>query len=120
MIPEGYVGWVKVEFGVPGAPPLPREAGQYVVHVPPSGVVKTSTQEESGQTTDSFYYYSNAGSRALPDRDSGAASLIWGRLHSEALGISGKHVYREFFVGTEQQFKEQANPGSHAGANSAK
>ena len=25
LIPEGYVGWIRVDFEVPGAPPLPVE-----------------------------------------------------------------------------------------------
>jgi len=119
MIPDGYVGWVKLEFGVPGAPPLPMEGGKYVVRFTPSGVLKTSTAEEAGSAKDYYYYYSDGRARELPGRASGAASLIWGHFHSQASGSSGKHSYEEFFVGTEQQFKEQASPGNQAGAASA-
>jgi len=120
MIPDGYVGWVKVEFGVPGAPPLPVEGGKYVVLFSPSGFLKTSTPEQSSGGRDSYYYYSDSSTRALADRTSGAGSLIWGQFHSQAFGSSGKHTYEQFFVGTEQQFKEQVGSTNQAEGNAAR
>jgi len=120
MIPDGYVGWVKVEFGVPCAPPLPMEGGKYVVRFSPSGFLKTSTPEQSSGGRDSYYYYSDSGTHALADRTSGTGSLIWGQFHSQAFGSSGKHTYEQFFVGTEQQFKEQASPTNQAEGNAAR
>jgi len=120
LIPEGYVGWVKVEFGVPGAPPLPIKGGNYVVRFSPIGFLKTSAPEQSSGGRDSYYYYSDSGTHALADRASGAGSLIWGQFHSQAFGSSGKHTYEQFFVGTEQQFKEQAGPTNQAEGNAAR
>jgi DNA-binding PadR family transcriptional regulator len=120
LIPEGYVGWVKVEFGVPGAPPLPMEGGTYVVRFSPSGFLKTSTPEQSSGGRDSYYYYSDSGTRALADRTSGAGSLIWGQFHSQAFGSSGQHTYEQFFVGTEQQFREQVGSTNQAEGNAAR
>src|SRR5688500_10239753 len=34
LIPEGYVGWVKVRYSVQGAPALPFEGDHYLMHVP--------------------------------------------------------------------------------------
>ena len=48
LIPEGYRGWVRVEFEIPGAPPLPTEAGQTVIKIPPSGLLRTSSPEQYG------------------------------------------------------------------------
>ena len=31
LIPEGYVGWIRVDFEVPGAPPLTIENGFYIL-----------------------------------------------------------------------------------------
>lgn len=42
ILPEGYGGWVLVEFGVPGAPTLSEEDGFQVIRVPSDGVVRTS------------------------------------------------------------------------------
>ncbi len=44
IFPDGYRGWVRIDFGSPTAPPLPMEDGAYRVVVPPSGVVQTATR----------------------------------------------------------------------------
>ncbi len=105
QIPEGYSGWVRVEFEIPGTPPLPQEAGKTVVKIPPSGALKTSSPEQYGWARDSYAFYSSAGVRSIPD--SGTGRLIWGKINGEASGPSGKRKYEEFFVGTQQQFKDQ-------------
>ncbi len=106
LIPEGYKGWVRVEFEVPNEPLLPLERGQTVLKIPPSGVLKSSSPEQYGWAKDSYSYYSGAGERKLPD--SGHGSLIWGKMNGAESGSSGKREYEEFFVGTEQQYKDQA------------
>jgi hypothetical protein len=106
LIPDGYTGWVRVEFEVQGAPPLPMDAGQNVLTIPPSGLLQTSSAEQYGWAKDSYYFSSNAGARPIPD--SGAQALIWGKINGEKSGSSGKRKYQQFFVGTEQQFREQA------------
>jgi hypothetical protein len=106
LIPEGYWGWVRVEFEVPNEPLLPQERGQTVLKIPPSGVLKTSSPEQYGWAKDSYSYYSGAGERPLPD--SGHGSVIWGKMNGAESGSSGKREYEEFFVGTEQQYKDQA------------
>jgi hypothetical protein len=107
LISEGHTGWVRVEFEVPGAPPLPVEAGKTVLRIPPSGVLETSSPEQYGWAKDEYFFYSSTGSRRLPD--SGPQRLIWGKINGEASGTSGKRKYEEFFVGNQQQFKEQIN-----------
>jgi len=107
LIPEGYTGWVRVEFEVPGAAPLPNEAGQYVIKIPPNGSLQTSSPEQYGWAKDGYDYYSAQGTRSFSD--SGPDARIWGKLNAEASGASGKRKYEEFFVGTRQQFMAQAN-----------
>jgi hypothetical protein len=106
LIPEGYTGWVRIEFEVQGAPPLPMEAGQYVLRIPSGGILRTSSAEQYGFAKDHYYYDSAQGARSLPD--SGPAVLIWGKINGEESGASGRRKYEEFFVGTEQQFRDQA------------
>lgn len=106
LIPEGYVGWARVEFEVTTAPPLPIEGGEYVVKFPPSGLLRTSSSEEYGRAKDHYFYYSNNGTRPLPD-GSDKNGMIWGNINGEGSGVQGKKKYEEFFVGTEQQFKQQ-------------
>lgn len=105
LVPEGYTGWIRVEFEVQGAPPLPMEGGEYVLKIPSDGVLRTSSAERYGWARDHYYYYSAQGTRPLPD--SGSAALIWGKINGEESGTSGKRKYEELFVGTAQQFKNQ-------------
>ena len=107
LIPEGYVGWVRVEFQVNGAPPLPVEGGEYLIKLPPSGLLSTSSSEEYGWAKDHYLYYSEKGTRILPDTAPGGGGLIWGKINGEQTGSQGNRKYEEFFVGTEQQFREQ-------------
>ncbi len=122
LIPDGYVGWVRVEFQVSGAPPLPAEGGEYLFKFPPSGLLRTSSSEEYGWAKDHYFYYSEKGTAVLSD--TGPENLIWGKINGEATGSQGKRKYEEFFVGTEQQFREQTSGeqkvGSSAPAASAK
>ena len=104
-IPEGYTGWVHVEFEIPGAPALPAEDGQIVLKIPPSGTLKTSSPEQYGWARTTIFttsiivlLYSQI---PVPEK------LIWGKLNGQASGTSGKRAYEEFFVGTEQQFRSQ-------------
>lgn len=105
FIPEGYSGWVRVEFEVSGAPALLSKAGQPVLKVPATGVLRTSSPEQYGWAKDRYYFYSNAGSRPLPD--SGSGRLVWGKINGETVGSSGKRKYEEFFVGTSQEYQGQ-------------
>jgi hypothetical protein len=105
LIPEGYTGWIRIEFEVQGAPSLPMEGAQYVLKIPSDGVLRTSSAEQYGWAEDQYYYYSAQGARALPDSE--PAELIWGKINGEESGASGKQKYEEFFVGDAQHFKEQ-------------
>ena len=106
LIPDGYTGWVRVEFEVQGAPPLPIDHGEYTIKLPAEGVLRTSSTEQYGWAHDRYYYYSGQNMRSLPD--SGASAMIWGKLNGETTGASGKEKYEEFFVGTADQFKNQS------------
>ncbi len=105
MIPDGYTGWIRIEFEVVGAPPLPLEGGQYVIKIPLTGVLQTSSPEQYGWARDHYYYDSAQGPRPLPD--SGPARLIWGKISGEKAAASIPRKYQEFFVGPAQQFKDQ-------------
>jgi hypothetical protein len=118
LIPQGYVGWARVEFQVSGAPPAPVEDGAYVLKLPSSGLFKTSSPERFGWARDRYYYYSETSTQILPDTSQGSRSAIWGKINGEASGPLGHRTYEEFFVGTEQQFREQVN-GNLNGASKA-
>lgn len=110
LIPENYTGWVRVDFEVAGASPLAIEDGHTVLRIPPSGKLTTSSPEQFGIEKDRYFFYSGDTLKPIPK--SGAARLIWGRLNGEEQGASGKRTYEEFFVGTEQQYMDQAKARS--------
>jgi hypothetical protein len=124
LIPDGYVGWVRVEFEISNAPPLPLVDGDYVFQIPATGLLKTSSPEQYGWANDRYYYYSKESVRVLPDARQRAGSLIWGKINGEESAAQNKKTYEEFFVGTEQQFREQSkgslNPGSGVPGTSSK
>ena len=86
--------------------------GNYVLRIPSDGRLKTSSPEQYGWANDEYYYSAGSGVRRLPD--SGAGSLIWGKINGEAGGSAGTRKYEEFFVGTRQQFEQQPAPISPA------
>ena len=124
LVPEGYSGWVRVEFEIPDEAPLPVESAHTVVRIPPSALLRTSSQEPYGWAQDTYRFYSSTGLSPLPD--SGPGRLIWGKINGEASGSAGKRKYEEFFVGTEQQFKSQMkedmprDPTPNAGGGTAR
>ena len=111
------MGWVRVEFQVSDAPALPLEGGEYLFKIPPSGLLRTSSSEEYGWARDHYFYYSEKGTRILPDTGPGGERLIWGNINGEGSGSQGKRKYEEFFVGTEQQFKEQMSGEQRVGSS---
>jgi len=60
LIPEGYVGWIRVDFDVPDAPPLPVEDGFYIFKFSDSGRLQTSSRDIVYSRRNEFFYYSTA------------------------------------------------------------
>src|SRR5438105_4542533 len=65
LMPDGYVGWVKIYFKVPNAPALPIEDGYYLFKFPASGVLQTSSAMEDGWAQDQYFYFSGESRRPL-------------------------------------------------------
>jgi uncharacterized protein DUF6843 len=103
LIPEGYTGWVRIEFEVRSAPPLPTEGGQYVFTIPSDGVLRTPSAEQYGWAKDQYYYYSAQGVRGLSD--SGPAELIWGKINGQEFGATRERKYEEFFGGMSSSLR---------------
>lgn len=110
LVPDAYVGWVRVEYGVPGAPPVPLQDGRFVLTIPPDARLRTSSPEHFGWAKDEFFYYRDGTLHPLAQTPRGGGGAIWGRINGEATTVSGKRQYEEFFVGSEQQFQHAVNP----------
>ncbi len=108
MIPDGYVGWVKIYFEIPNAPALPVEDGHYLFDIPSTGVLKTSSKLEDGFASDDFFYASGTKRTRLVETGWGEGGLI----HAGYTGSGGDDVdgvpaiYEGFFVGPEEQLKK--------------
>ena len=118
LIPDGYVGWVKVFRKVKDAPPIAIEKGFNLYKFPPSGILKTSSDIDEGWATDEYFYYTDDTLKPLSTSGWGEGGMIWGgyvgRKESAMMGESStdqipeenKTYYMGFFVGTEEQFKK--------------
>lgn len=101
LIPDGYVGWVKIYFEVSDAPTLPIEDEHYLFVFPPTGIIKTSSKEEFGVSSyDDYYYFVGNKRQPLKQTVWGAGGMIWG-------GHTGSD-FQGFFVGTESQYRMYA------------
>jgi len=107
LISDGYVGWVRIEFAVADAPAMSAEQNQYVFRIPVDGVLRTSSAERYGWGKDEYFYSFERGLKRLSS-EGAAGRMIWGKINGEQGGARGPRPYEEFFVGTEQQFKEMA------------
>lgn len=113
LIPEGYVGWVRIDYEVEGAPELPIEDGFYLLRIPASGHWKTSAGYETGWASDEYYYVDATGDReripaTAPDR----GGLIWREVTGGAQKRNEEDLtFIQFFVGPEELAKQQRNQG---------
>lgn len=67
VLPEGYVGWVRVDFSVDEASPLSIEEGFRLVVIPEGGTVSTSDPILLGQFREEVYYGSGDSRTRAPD-----------------------------------------------------
>jgi len=56
ILPDGYTGWVKLDYIVKDAPPLPIEDGYRVVRFSADGYAETSSESLRGWASDRFEY----------------------------------------------------------------
>lgn len=114
LIPKDYVGWIKIEYGVPGEPQLPVEDGRITCQIPSSGELRTSSEIQFGVAKDEYYYFA-AGSRDLLRATGwGGGGMIWGGFNGQEFDANKQPVktYLEFFVGSEDEYKKHlGEPG---------
>ena len=69
LIPDGYIGEIRVEYGVKNTPALPLEEGRHLLVIPRSGSLQTSTQMDWRWCDISDYYYVKGNQRRrIPDQ----------------------------------------------------
>jgi len=93
-IPEGFVGWIVVQYAKPECVPLPKANGYYVLRVSARGRICTSDSPTSGEAFDKFDFVRADGTTVEIDQ----RSLVWGG----AVSSTGR---RFVFIGTEEQWR---------------
>jgi hypothetical protein len=108
IIPEGYIGWVKIYYEVPDAQPLSFENGYLIYRIPSTGILKTSSKMEGGVAVDKYFYDTGNTLLELKSTDWGKGGMIW----AGYTGVGGEEIngnpasYLGFFVGTEEDLKK--------------
>ena len=100
LIPEGYVGWIRVDFNIKDAPPLPAEGDYLVFKIPPSGYLRTPAKYMCGWPQD-YYYYSLDSRRQLNTQQ----MIRWNGFASGAEPDVNKEITDYIFIGTEVEFE---------------
>lgn len=100
LIPEGYVGWIRVDFNIKDAPPLPAEGDHLVFKIPVSGYLRTPAKYMCGWPQD-YYYYSGDSRRQLDPKQ----MIRWNGFASGAEPDFNKEIADYIFIGTEAEFE---------------
>ena len=114
LLPEGYIGWVRIEYNIDQALPLPIEDAHCLLRIPECGILATSTELDYSRAADDYYYYSDSDRSPLRSNSWEAGSMIWGEaiLVTQNAGSQQFSKSVTFFVGTLSQYrKQQANLG---------
>ena len=109
ILPEGYAGWVEIEYEVEGAPPLPIEDGQYVAEIGPDGRLVTSSSIDFGTPLrgSDEYVYQESGERITADASQSRVGYWRPTIGRRSIRLDSGDItyvkYEMFFVGTEDQ-----------------
>lgn len=101
LLPENFHGWVCVDFGIAGAPPLPREGKVLVIQPRPGEVLKTSDKPGEPPYFPEAFFKKNGRRRPLPQEERKVAS------HSDSNNPVARNCN---FFGTEDEADAAGEP----------
>jgi len=104
-IPDGYEGWVRIEFNRPECPPLPQRGHAVLYPIGNNGTLCTKDRMPIGWSTEDYFSVGARGRRKLPTYASARDdSLVWG----EATTTVGDDlaVAYIFFVGSKSEYED--------------
>ena len=104
--PDGYVGWVRIEYGVPGAPALDRDffGPMEYQRFPPSGLLQTSSTLDNGAASVSYYYYSDHDEREIPYEMVNGGAISWCVKKPDNSRL--KREFLTYFVGPKEEYQK--------------
>lgn len=122
LIPQGYVGWIRIKHDEGGLP-LPMSNGAFVCRIPANGILQTSSPRENGWAKDEYFYYSADGSlRALAETGWGEGGMIWASSTEWQATDNGSMPTRfieKFYIGREDQYRRnESQPSELLGTSS--
>ena len=113
LVPNGYVGWLLLEYNVKEAEPVPTQAGARVFEFPLNGTLSTSSLGPQRGAEDEYWYYSADGSlREIPTDYRNGTAKVWGQHEGTRNGTLSQFG---FFVGSEEQYKKYQARATHPG-----
>ena len=101
-LPEGFIGWAKVEYESPGSSPLPEQNGRRILRFDRDGVLRTSSRLQEGWAHDRYFYSSPQQTRELRVTGWNEGGSIWA-----SFVRNGKT--EEFFVGSQNDYYKAVN-----------
>jgi hypothetical protein len=107
-IPEGYIGWVRIEYGVPDTPELERDWwGPWEYQkFPPSGLLQTSsTLGHGAASADSFYYSEDGITKAIPREMEHGGIISWCVRKQD--GTRHDREFITYFIGPETEYEKR-------------
>lgn len=117
LVPQGYVGWVLLEYNVKGAEPVPTDAGMKVFKFPPAGTLNTSSEGPQRGADDQYFFYSPDGSvREVSTSYRSGGAMLWGQYEGSKGGVMNLFG---FFIGSEEKYKKYQSKREHPGPISA-
>lgn len=107
-IPDGYAGWILIEFERPDAPALSKQHGKLIFHIGRDGHFATSSKCEYGWSQDEYVFLGETHA-TLKRGEWGKGGQIWGGANGSIQEAGKKpRLYQTFFVGSEMAFKSAA------------
>ncbi len=113
LIPQDYIGWVRIDFNVPNAPALSIEDCHYLFKFPLSGHLETSSDMEYGAADDEYFYYSSEKVTKLKLSVLDDSGMIRAGFNgTQEKGTMGNNerrrtaTYEYFFVGSDEDLQK--------------
>ena len=105
-IPDGYVGWVRIEYGVPNAPKLQRDYfGPWEYQrFPPSGLLQNSSELYDGAASENYFYYSGSNIKRLPDALINGGIISWCVRKPDGSRLERNFI--TYFVGPKEEYEK--------------
>ncbi len=113
LVPEGYVGWLLLEYNIKDAEPAPTVGDTKTFQFPRTGMLNTSSPgPERGAEDQYFYYFPDGSLREISQNYAAGKGMIWGQHEGSRNGVMS---HFGFFAGTEEQYKRFQSQATHPG-----